>query len=109
MSETITGEQANAEEMAEFHRQREAGELKATCSECVWFAAKGAEGDCRLNGPVADNDLKNVFPTVSSNCWCGQFESRGHVHGQTPDGGRDDRTVSRQAAPHRLTADPKVL
>ena len=85
MSETITGEQANAEAVAEYLRQREAGELKATCSECIWFAAKGAaKGDCRLNGPVADNDLKNVFPTVSWDCWCGQFESRDMFTGRPP-------------------------
>ena len=103
MSETITGEQANVEAMAEYLRQREAGELKATCSECIWFAAKGAEGDCRLNGPVADNDLKNVFPTVSSNCWCGQFESRDMFMGRPPTVG--EMTERSPGKPHR-TAPP---
>ena len=84
MSETITGEQANAEVMAEYHRQREAGELKATCRECVWFAGLGADGDCRRNEPVANEHGEAVFPNVKSHYWCGQFESRDKFVGRPP-------------------------
>ena len=77
MTKTVSGDEAHAEAMAEYQRQREEGTLKATCSECMWFAGLGAEGDCRRNAPVVvSEDMMGDFPSVRSGWWCGQFELR---------------------------------
>ena len=71
MSETITGEQANAEAMAEylFGFCPEAGELKRHLRRDAYGSQpEGAvKGDCRLNlGQWQTNDhCKNVFPRRS--------------------------------------------
>ena len=76
MGKTVTGDQAHAEAMAEYRRQRGEGTLKACCRECVWFAGLGADGDCRRNAPVANEHGEAVFPNVKSHYWCGEFALR---------------------------------
>ena len=77
---TVTGEQAHDEAMAEYRRQREAGELKPCCFECRWYERRG-DGECRRNAPVASmvemEEGAPVWPRVSGSHWCGQFEWRG--------------------------------
>ena len=45
------------------------------CATCKFYCAK--QGECRAHPPtITDSENEGIWPTVSSEDWCGEWQSK---------------------------------
>jgi hypothetical protein len=55
------------------------GEVNETCSTCKWSCINNGDTECRCNSPSVEAGRNGVrlFPLVSGDDWCGDWEYKG--------------------------------